>query len=330
MKSPAPTTNPQDIIYTPSEIVTLGLNYLDERKKNKFHGLPLGIKKIDADFIPALPGELITIIGRPGNGKTGFMMRWARWRADEIRKAGELNRVVVYITLEQSIEELNAFDIAADTGISVEIMARGTMTDDDREAVNMAANQRYKKPLYLIGHSMERRKKRPTLNIDTIALALAQIESMHDESMAIDAVFVDYLQRIPTPPGSESKTIGLDEVLNRLKDGCLAFGCPFVVGVQAKREVDSYKNQIPEMSDGQWTSGIEQVSDKSFSVCRPRKYRNEGEDFAGIIVQGHNQMIVKLLKQKMGAANIEYNVMFDPRYNRLDEAETIHTNLGGF
>lgn len=327
MTRPAPTTNPQDLIYTPSEIVTLGLNYLDQRKANKFHGLPLGIRKIDADFIPALPGELVTIIGRPGNGKTGFMMRWARWRADEIRKAGELNRVVVYVTLEQSIEELNAFDIAADTGINVETMARGNMTEAERQEVNLAANQRYKKPLYLIGHSMERRKKRPTLNIETIALALAQIESMHDETMAIDSVFVDYLQRIPIPPGSESKTIGLDDILNRLKDGALAFGCPFVVGVQAKREVDTYKNQIPEMSDGQWTSGIEQVSDKSFSVCRPRKYRNEGEEFDGILVQGHNQMVVKLLKQKMGAANIEYNVMFDPRYNRLDEAETVYVNL---
>lgn len=321
-------TNPQDIIYTPSDIVTLGLNYLDERKRNKFHGLPLGIKKIDADFIPALPGELTTIIGRPGNGKTGFMMRWARWRADKIRAAGELNRVVVYVTLEQSIEELQAFDLAADTGINVEVMARGTMTDAQREQISVVANQRYKKPLYLIGHSLERRKRRPVLNIDTIALALAQIETMHDEQMAIDAVFVDYLQRIPIPPGSESKTIGLDDILNRLKDGCLAFGCPFVVGVQAKREVDAYKVQVPEMSDGQWTSAIEQVSDKSFSVTRPRKYRNEGEEFDGFIVQGDNQMVVKLLKQKMGKANIEYNVMFDPRYNRLDDAEITHIDMG--
>src|SRR3990167_4806879 len=87
-------TDPLDIIYTPQQIVTIGTSYLYERRKNKGAGIPLGLASIDKDFLPALPGELITVIGRPGNGKTGFMMRWARWRAEQLHLQGIEDRVV--------------------------------------------------------------------------------------------------------------------------------------------------------------------------------------------------------------------------------------------
>jgi hypothetical protein len=47
-------------------------------------------------------------------------------------------------------------------------------------------------------------------------------------------------------------------------------------------------------------------------------------DFFGktqVLVQGENQMIINLLKQKMGIANKGYWVNFNPIYNRLDEVE---------
>jgi hypothetical protein len=102
------------------------------------------------------------------------------------------------------------------------------------------------------------------------------------------------------------------------------------LGWQARREVDQRKLPVPAMDDGQWTSAIEQVSDKSISVCRPRKYRLEGETFGeknAVMVQGENQMVVVLLKQKLGVANKSYWVMFNPIYNRLDEAEMKHVDL---
>src|SRR5688572_28295043 len=40
----------------------------------------------DVGFMPAQRGEMITVVARPGHGKTAFKMRWARERAADIRK----------------------------------------------------------------------------------------------------------------------------------------------------------------------------------------------------------------------------------------------------
>lgn len=73
--------------------------------------------------------------------------------------------------------------------------------------------------------------------------------------------------------------------------------------------------------DGQWTSNIEQTSDKIFSLVRPRKYKKEGEMFGSKEVHGNDQMVISVLKQKLGPANFARWVKFDPIYNKLEELE---------
>ena len=74
------SSNPLDILFTPQEIYNAGTRYLEERRRNQDAGIPIGLASLDEDFLPLLAGEVVSIIGRPGNGKTGFMMRWARDR----------------------------------------------------------------------------------------------------------------------------------------------------------------------------------------------------------------------------------------------------------
>jgi replicative DNA helicase len=316
------SSNPLDILFTPQEIYNAGTRYLEERRRNKDTGIPIGLASLDEDFLPLLPGEVVSVIGRPGNGKTGFMMRWARWRAEQLRQKGETNRVVVYATWEQHVEDLHAFHVAAEAHLNVTDMARGRLNDQDWERVIEVGARRVELPLWFMGHSAERRKRRPHMTVDNVALALDAIEKWNEDKTQIDMVFIDYLQRIRfNAEKVESKTIAISEIFDRLKDGALAFGCPFVVGVQATRDVDSRAEPIPQMEDGQWTSNIEQTSDRVLSVVRPRRYRDEGETFGSVIVRGHCQMLVCILKQKMGIDNRAHWVYFDPAYNRLDELE---------
>lgn len=313
-----PAFEPSDLVYSPGEVSRIGTQYLKTRRENKGIGIPMGLKSMDKDFIPAMPGELVGVLGRPGNGKTGFMMRWARWRAHELEASGMYDRAVVYATWEQSIEELNAFNVAAEERISITSMARGEITETEWNKILKAGTKRITMPLWFIGHSMERRKKRPVINLSNLALALTAIE---EQNITIDMIFCDYLQRISPEGRTESKTIEVSDNYDRLKDAALAFGCPVVVGIQARREVDTHDPAIPMLDDGQWTSNIEQTSDKLISVVRPRKYKKEGELFASARVEGHCQMYISLLKQKLGIDNTGYWVYFDPVYNKLDELE---------
>ena len=312
------------ILFTPEEVGTLGAAYLQERKDNKAHGVKLGLACLDNPdaagnfLLPLHPTELMSIIARPGNGKTGFMVRWARERAAILRKAKIENRVVCYVTLEQSIEELNAFNVAADEHMSITKMAMGEITDEEwTRCLKSAINRRFM-PLWNIGYSSMTAKKQVRIDVDAIAGAL---EIMRSQGSVIDVVFVDYLQRMPDN-NAESKTVAVSKNLDGLKDIALRLRCPVVAGVQARREVDDRKGDpVPELDDRQWTSNIEQTSDRVLSLVRPRKYREEGEVFGKTKVEGHCQMLVTVLKQKLAPDNFSKWVYFDPVYNKLDELE---------
>jgi replicative DNA helicase len=320
-------TDPLDIIFSPAQVARAGTAYIEARASNKTEGIPFYLPAVDDKFLPLLPGELCTIIGRPGAGKSALAMYWARARAKWLQVNQILDRVVVYITYEQHVEELYAFHVAAEVGVPVDLMARGKLDENQMELVRDYGVRRAAVPLWFMGHSQERRKKRPRIDLTNIVDSLARIENwevQNKRDLKVDIMFVDYLQRIPFEGRVESKTIGVDDNLNKLKDMGLMFSCPVVCGVQARREVDDRDPAVPELNDGQWTSAIEQVSDKVMSVVRPVKYKDEGEMFGKTIVMGRNQMLICLLKQKMGDAPFTFWTTFDPQYNRMIESEEIN------
>ena len=309
------------ILFTPEEIGNQTGAYLKDRRENKGHGVRIGLRDLDepdkdGNFIlPMHPGELMSIIARPGHGKTGFMVRWARERSHWLREQKVAERVVVYVTLEQSIEELNAFNIAADERLSSTSMAQGEITDEEwKRCLQNSIGRRFL-PLWNIGYSGTTDKKQIPVDLDGINGALELLSSEHH--LKIDVVFVDYLQRIPYNR-AESKTVGVSDNLDGLKNIALQQHCPVIIGVQARREVDDKADPIPEMDDGAWTSNIEQTSDRVLSLVRPRNYRDEGAYFGQTRVEGRCQMLITVLKQKLAPANFVKWVWFDPIYNRLE------------
>lgn len=322
------------ILFTPEQAGVMTAEYLRTRRDFKAWGVPFGVGDVDkpgADgaefYVPLMPGEVETVIARPGHGKTGTMVARARKRAEYLKKRNmDKDRAIVYITLEQSIEELNAFNIAADRQLSITKMAMGEISDAEWAACLDEGIKRRYAPIWNIGYSSTTTKKQIRVDLDGIAGALALIQDQHKK--AIDLVFVDYLQRMPFDR-AENKTIGVSDNLDGLKTMALqTFKAPFVIGAQATRDVDNRGRQpgsgdlpIPAMDDGQWTSNIEQTSDHVISLVRPRKYRNEGEAFGSQTVKGNCQLLVSVLKQKLGASNFARWVLFDPIYNKLDQLE---------
>lgn len=319
-----PQRNYETILFTPEQIGANGSAYLKRRREDAGMGMRVGLKSLDVEdqqgniFLPVMPGEMVGIIARPGHGKTSWMVRWARYRANEIKGS---SKVVVYVTLEQSVEELNAFNVAAEKRFSITSMAKGEISDEEWvECLKEAVDRRFI-PLWNIGYSSVTEQKQVRIDIDSIAGALALIKDKYGKD--IDSVFVDYLQRIPYDR-AESKTIGISDNLDALKTLTLSLKTRSVVGVQARREVDESEDKIPHEDDGQWSSNIEQTFDKLISIMRPRKYFAEGEVHLDMLIQGNAQMLVSVLKQKLGPANFTRWVYFDPVYNKLDELEIIN------
>lgn len=98
-----------------------------------------------------------------------------------------------------------------------------------------------------------------------------------------------------------------------------------VVGVQAKREVDTRDTPIPLMDDGQWSSTIEQFSDAVLSLVRPCLYPPTKK--WDVEISGKQQLLVSCSKRKLGPANFNSWVYFDPKYNSLNDTEIKEYNF---
>lgn len=318
------------LVFTPIESSNATEKYVDEIQANGGDGMPMYIPKMEYSmkdkkgFLPVKRGELITVLGRPGNGKTGFMFRWARERAKYLQSIGS-NDVVLYWTMEQLIEEMRLFHVAAESNISASDMASGQI--EDWGAIKKSLRQLHTVPLWLAGKSRIRRKDKIKLTEQALCDALESVEKWQGDNLeqGIDCVFVDYLQRFRSDGRDWTQFYG--DVVNGHKEMAGDYSTRVILGIQAKREVDKYDVPIPQMDDGQWTSGIEQQSDGMISVMRPAHYKGDGESMDGVTVKGHKQMIVSVLKRKMGPENFKDWVSFAPEYNKFDEIEIKEYNF---
>src|SRR5690349_17330655 len=115
------------IVYNPVEVSTLGSEYLKWKRNNKEFGLPFFSTKMQNRVYPMFPGELMSVIARPGHAKTSLMMMWARQRGKWLHEHKFDKRMVIYATWEQSIEELQTFYVASEQHISITKMAKGEL-----------------------------------------------------------------------------------------------------------------------------------------------------------------------------------------------------------
>ena len=98
-----------DLLYhTPAELATSYVQWVDEIYDGRT--VAWGIPVLDRYILPMRAGELITLMGRPGGGKTSILMWLAIQEAKRIQARGTAKtEAVVYCTWEQSAEELEVF-----------------------------------------------------------------------------------------------------------------------------------------------------------------------------------------------------------------------------
>ena len=307
------------IVYTPAEVSGLVLEAVEERRGASGAGIRLGIKPVDRELLPLRPGELVTVTSRPGHYKSGLMQFWARNIARDLLKQEKKQEVVVFVTWEMAIEEIGLYDLAAAVKIDAAELAQGRIDDEGLEKLRGAAMRRASIPLWLVGHSIKRRKKRTRLTLSNVARALMWIE----DKMAFHPriIFLDYLQQMETErrKGQEiARRLDIFENVHRCKDMALAMGCPVVLGVQAGRQVDGREWKLPQMGDQQESSNVEQTADKMLSLWYPSRSLRTGTEIqtTDLFVED-NLLILGLVKQRLGPAGMWWPLYVDPARNEV-------------
>lgn len=318
-----------EIVYDPPTVGRYTIEEIERRRAHKGAGIKLGLGRIDSKLRPVRPGELIVLLGRPSHYKSGFAQWWARHLATDCLTQ-EREDVVAYVTTEMAIEELGIYDLVTTTKLDADrVMDATTLTDAEMATLGGAATLRGALPLWLIGHSLARRRKRVKLDMFNVEKALYWIEDNMQFRPRI--VFIDYLNllqssRQPGQRPAENRRVDVSELVGAAKDMALMLGCPVVLLAQAKRECDLRDWCLPQMADGMESAAIEQYSDKVFSVWYPKVNKPLGSQIddqaGGKLDVTNNLLILGLLKQKNGPAGGYWPLYVDPERNEIHELET--------
>ena len=246
---PVEPTDLLRIVYTPNDIARLTVRTVEERMENKGQGLTTGIATLDKILMPFFPGELIGVMARTSNYKTGFMQFLARQFAAQIDANESKNEMVVYVTWEVSIEELGFYDLAHMADVDASQVWQGNITPNGLEQIKTAAMHRAAQPIWTIGHSLARRRELRKLTLDKVRDALLEVE-IHQDGFHPRAIFLDYLQEIDPIEGQDRRERMINNV-EMAKQLARDLGCPVFIGVQAGRRVDERAFRLPQIGDGE-------------------------------------------------------------------------------
>jgi len=306
------------LVHTPAELATEYVAWAERLKEDP--GISFGVPAIDERVIPMRAGDLVSIIGRPGHGKSSLLAYFAREQAKKLEAAGEAEtRAVVYVTWEQSAEELEAF-FQANEEYSVTDIMWGRA---DLDVVRANSVKRGNVPIWIIGHGIGRAgQKAPRMTPDVVLGAIETMEN--DFGVQPSLLLFDYMQLIPVTHARD-RVQQVTEVPHLIKELALRVGAPAIVGVQAGRDVDDRVSKIPELRHAQWASSIEQTSDKVFALWRP--WQTEPPDSAPVELEGKSYvvneqlLIIRMLKQRGDSGRWTWAMYFHPAYLKLAELE---------
>ena len=280
-----------------------------------------GIKTLDDYLIPMRPGELIAVMGRPGHGKTSFCVHLALHMADTLPKGQE--DWTVFATWETRVEELVCLCAVEATGCTLGDIGRGMADPTEFAKACWTEETGYAwKNILPFGRGAMSPEFVPSLR--ELDQALQNIKAKYN----VQLVIVDYLQRIPewgklTGWGKDRVSI-VSANLEILKRMALRHDVTIVVAVQAGRQVDDIRGlKIPRIGDGQWTSVIEQTSDKVLALTKPGLYmKGEFIDLGNAGTDADDSLFVaQVLKQRWGNAGAMFPLDFDPRKMRFTSRE---------
>ena len=319
------TSDYRSLIHTPADLAVEFIDYAKAIKANR--GITWGVPSMDSVMIPMRPGDVTGIIARPGHGKSTTAAYLTRHIGKQLAADKVTNRCAVYVTFEQSIEEIEAmFEIDGDSGYDLSDVAWGRA---DIDAMIKASVKRPALPVVLIGKSQSRRKQTPRMTVDNVYRALASLED--DYGVKPELVVLDYIQIIPVD-NARDRVTQVGEAIVKSKELAIDIGAPIVFCVQAGRKVDDYGEKIPTASDCQWASAIEQTADKLLGIWRP--VLTEDKD-AVLSIEGRevkitqNLFIARLLKQRMAQAGHTFVLNFAPQYVRLSDMDLHHADFNG-
>ncbi len=295
------------------QVVQSVLDELDNMRKNSddLQGVPSGIRAIDEKTGGFQKSDLIIMAGRPGMGKTSFVLSIAR------NAALDYNRPVAFFSLEMSAGQLAQRLFSMESGIVTEHIAKGQLSEDEWTKLVNSIGALDSSNLII--------DDTPALSVFDLRAKCRRLKHKYNIQMAI----IDYLQLMQG--GSDTNNKGgnreqeISYISRSLKALAKELDIPVIALAQLSRAVETRGgNRRPMLSDLRESGSIEQDADLVLFIYRPEYYKmDKFEDDTPS--QGLAEIMFE--KNRHGSTG-NVRVRFQSQYTKFSDVETGYY-LGG-
>jgi replicative DNA helicase len=213
------------------------------QRSDEIFGVPTGLTDLDKLLGGLQRSDLLIIAGRPGTGKTGFLLTIAKNAALKHKKH------VAMFSLEMSNEQLVQRMIAQDTGINTQELRSGKIQDDHWDILTQSMENLSNSKIYLD---------------DTPALTPIQMRTkcrrLHLEHH-IDLILVDYIQLMSGDTRNDNRVQEVSYISRNLKTLARELNVPVLAAAQLSRAVEQRTDKKPMLSDLRESGSLEQDAD---------------------------------------------------------------------
>jgi replicative DNA helicase len=220
-------------------------------------GVPTGFIDLDRLLGGLQPSDLLIVAGRPGMGKTAFMLSAAKNAAQTHKKH------VAIFSLEMANEQLVQRLIAQETGIDSQRLRTGKLQEDEW-------------PVFT--HAIEVLSDTRIFLDDTPALTPLQLRTkcrrLHME-FQLDLIVVDYLQLMSGGIRSDNRVQEVSHISRNMKILARELNVPVLAAAQLSRAVEQRADKEPQLSDLRESGSLEQDADIVMFIHRPEMYERD-------------------------------------------------------
>lgn len=242
-----------------SQVIAGYLERLDARdakaKAGTPVGKPTGFHDLDQLLGGLQPQELYILGGRPGEGKTSFLLNIVLWHI----LTRQTNLAI--FSLEMSQNDLANRLISMESGIDSQRLRTRWLDEEEWDRIE-AASQRLDNDRWFVDES-------GSLSIPAIRTKCRR----HKAMKGLDLVVVDYLQMMEAEELSHGKkqynrTQEIGEISRGLKQLAKDLDVPVLAAASLNRAVESRSNKRPQLSDLREGGSIESDADLVMFISR--------------------------------------------------------------
>lgn len=282
-------------------------------KQDYVTGIPSGFGDIDRVTHGWQPTDLIILAARPSVGKTCFALNLARNAALHPTKSVPVG----FFSLEMSAPQLTDRLMSSETGIWLEKITNGSLSDDEMITL-------YSSKINELSNSKIFIDDTPAIDLYQLKSKCRNLKRKHN----VGLIVIDYLQLMSG--ASDKRSGNREQEISTISRGLKAISkelkIPIIALSQLSRAPETRKGEakMPVLSDLRESGAIEQDADMVIFMYRPEYYGEKTGEF-GESTSGETH--VRIAKHRNGSLEtIKLRALLHiQKFTEFDESEnTFH------